>query len=305
MTPRALIIGSEGNIGKPLVRHLQAKNYEVLEVDIRPGSRPGYLMADINQPIDLLPAFDWEPDIVFLLSAMVSRVTCEQAASLAIGTNLAGINNVLQMVKRVGAMLVFFSTSEIYGPDCLVMDEAEADPRPNNRYGLSKFLGEKLVEYEARQYGLRAVSLRPFMMYDENEDLGDHRSAMIRFASNLAMSRPIEVHNGSARGWLHVSDAVAAIEAATRVQDYTVINIGHPDIRPIAELAEMIRCRLEAPKHLVAYRDLPERMTLIKRPKLDRMQEILGITPKVSLEQGVDLVCQNVRKRVVRQGLAA
>ena len=36
------------------------------------------------------------------------------------------------------------------------------------------------------------------MIYDENEDLGDHRSAMIRFASNLHSGKEISVHKGSA-----------------------------------------------------------------------------------------------------------
>src|SRR5439155_513332 len=209
--------------------------------DIRPAWRSEYMMADINHPIDLLPAFDWGPDVVFLLSAMVSRVTCEQASSLAIATNLCGINNVLQLVKRAGAMVVFFSTSEVYGPDCDPMDDAASTPRPNNRYGLSKLLGEQLVEYEVRTHGLGAVSLRPFMVYDEEEDLGDHRSAMIRFTSELALGRRIEVHRGSARSWLHISDAVRAIEAAASLEEYAVVNIGHPDVVPIEDLAEQIR----------------------------------------------------------------
>jgi nucleoside-diphosphate-sugar epimerase len=62
---KALIIGSEGNIGLPLVARLRARGWEVLESDIKPGWRPGYLMADINHPVDLLPAFDWKPDVVF------------------------------------------------------------------------------------------------------------------------------------------------------------------------------------------------------------------------------------------------
>jgi len=295
---RALVIGSEGNVGGPLTAHLRSLGQEVLEVDIRPGWRSDYLMADITRPGDLLPAFDWKPDVVYLLSAMVSRVTCEQAAALAIDTNLSGVNNVLQLCKRVGARLVFFSTSEIYGPEVFEMDEALPDPRPNNRYGLSKLLGEKLVEYEVRTYGLKAVSLRPFMIYDENEDFGDHRSAMIRFAHRLATGRPIEVHEGSARGWLHVSDAVRSIEAASRVDAYTVVNIGHPDIRPISELAERIRARLDAPESLVTIRKLPERMTLVKRPILDRMAKILGVTPTVSFEEGVERVCVETLKRI-------
>jgi nucleoside-diphosphate-sugar epimerase len=299
---KALVIGSEGNIGNPLVKYLRAKGYEVLESDIRPGYRQDYLMADINYPLDLLTAFlDWKPDVIFILSAIVSRVTCEQAAQLAITTNLAGINNILQLCKRVDAMTVFFSTSEVYGPENNPMDESTSDPQPNNRYGLSKLLGEKLVEYEARTYGLRAVTLRPFMMYDENEDMGDHRSAMIRFASNLALGKSIEVHQGSARGWLHVSDAVAAIEAATKITEYTTINIGHPEIIPIADLAEMIRKELDAPSELITYKDLPPRMTLLKNPLLIRQKELLGIQPKVSLSEGVKRVCQKVKERLAQK----
>lgn len=299
---KALVIGSEGNIGVPLVKYLKEKGYQVLESDIRPNWREGYSMADINHPIDLLPVFDWKPDVVFLLSAMVSRVTCEQASSLAITTNLAGINNMLQLCKRVDAMTVFFSTSEVYGPDCDPMDEANSTCQPNNRYGLSKLLGEQLVKYESRTHSLRAVTLRPFMMYDEDEDLGDHRSAMIRFACNLASGKPIEVHRGSARSWLHVSDAVRAIEAATHAQEYAVINIGHPEVTDIADLAEMIRKELGAPPELVKYKDLPARMTLIKRPVLDRQRTILGVVPKVSLAEGVKLVCHRIKERLQVSG---
>ena len=298
MMKKALVVGSEGNIGGPLVKYLKSKNYHVLETDIKPGYRPNYLMADITQPMDLLPAFDWKPDVVFILSAMVSRVTCEQASSLAISTNLTGVNNVLQLCKRVDAMTVFFSTSEVYGPECNPMDEAISNPMPNNRYGLSKLLGEQLVEYEVRTNGLRAVSLRPFMMYDEEEDIGDHRSAMIRFATNLASNEPITVHEGSARGWLHVSDAIRAIEAAARIDKYSVINIGHPEIVGIAEMAEMIRQELGANPELLTYEKLPDRMTLLKNPRLERQRNLLGIEPEVSLAEGIKMVCQSIKRRL-------
>jgi nucleoside-diphosphate-sugar epimerase len=295
---KALVLGSEGNIGSPLTRHLGASGWEVLEADIRPGWRDRYVMADINHPVDLLPAFDWEPTVVFLLSAMVSRVTCEQASSLAIATNLSGVNNVLQLAKRAKSKVVFFSTSEVYGPHCDPMDETDSNPKPNNRYGLSKLLGEQLVEYEVRTHGLDAVVLRPFMVYDENEDLGDHRSAMIRFSSELALGRPIEVHRGSARSWLHITDAVRAITAAADVHEYSVINIGHPDVVPIEALAERVRRELDAPASLVCERDLPARMTAVKRPLLDRMRNLLGVVPEVTLDEGVSRVCRRVKERL-------
>jgi nucleoside-diphosphate-sugar epimerase len=136
------------------------------------------------------------------------------------------------------------------------------------------------------------------MMYDENEELGDHRSAMIRFTSDLAMGRPIHVHRGSMRSWLHVSDAVRAVEAAAAIDRYAVVNIGHPDVMPIETLAEMIRSTLGADKSLIKVNDLPPRMTLVKRPTLERMQQLLGVTPKVSVQDGVGLVCARVQERL-------
>jgi nucleoside-diphosphate-sugar epimerase len=114
---------------------------------------------------------------------------------------------------------------------------------------------------------------------------------MIRFASNLARGRAIEVHRGSARGWLHISDAVRAVEAATRVERYATINIGHPEIVPIVALAEMIRVELQADRNLVRTVDLPGQMTLIKRPTLERQRTLLRFEPTVSLADGVRRVC--------------
>jgi nucleoside-diphosphate-sugar epimerase len=289
---KALVIGSEGNIGAPLVAHLRSKGYSVLECDIRPGWRDGYLSADVSQPLDLLPAFDWRPQVVFLLAAHVGRMVCEQSASLAVSTNVAGINNVLQLCKRADARCVFFSSSEVYGPRCDVMDEAHSVPQPANRYALTKWLGEQLVEYEVRTSGLSAVTLRPCMVYDEYETVGEHRSAMIRFASNLARGRPIEVHRGSARSWLHVSDMVRAVEAAGRIQGYAVINVGHPEVVPTAELAEMIRLELNASPDLVRMAELPPGVTLVKRPTLDRQRALLGLVPRVAIVEGVRRVCE-------------
>jgi nucleoside-diphosphate-sugar epimerase len=228
--------------------------------------------------------------VVYILAAAVGRMTCEQASSLAVTTNLSGLNNVLQLCRRYGCRCVYTSTSEVYGHSD-GMDDAATHPRPNNLYGLSKWMGEQLVEYEVRESGLRAVTLRLCMIYDEEEDVGEHRSAMIRFASNLARGRPIEVHRGSARAWLHIHDAARALAAAAQVDSYATINVGHPDVVPMTQLAEMIRTELDADPALIRHTDLPPRMTLVKRPTLERQRDLLGIEPAISLAEGVQRVC--------------
>lgn len=293
---KALVIGAAGNIGKPLVKYLRENSYIVREVDIKPAWREGYYVADITKPADLIEPFNFNPDYVFHLAAMVSRVTCEQAGSMCIDTNLYGTQNVIEFTKRYSAKLINFSTSEVYGPDIEIMDE-NGKVSPNNRYGLSKLLAEKLVEYEVKQHNLDAVTLRPFMMYDENEDLGDHRSAMIRFAYNLYHGLPIEIHRGSARGWMHISDAVRVIEASTRLDHYEVINIGNPNVHTIEELALLICNELGVDKNLIHYSELPNRMTLVKRPTLNKQKDLLGIETNVQLKDGVKRVCEMMRRR--------
>ena len=77
-----------------------------------------------------------------------------------------------------------------------------------------------------------------------------------------------------------------------------MINIGHPEIVPIEDLAERIRARLGADPALVTFSDLPSRMTLIKRPSLERQRDLLGVVPTVSLDEGIDRVCSLVVERV-------
>lgn len=281
-----LVIGSEGNIGRHLVAHLRSLGHTVTCADIRPGWREGYTMADINAPLDLLPAFDRPLDVVFLLASVVSRVTCEASPSMAVETNLAGLNNVVTLTKRASARLVYTSTSEVYGPTASPMSESDA-PRPNNRYGLTKYLGEQLVEYEVREHGLDAVILRPFMVYAEDEDGGDHRSAMVRFADRLASGQEVEVHVNTSRSWLHVNDAVRAFAAAMTVPSYTIVNVGHPDVILTETLAKAVCDLLGADRRLIRLKRQPERMTAIKVPDLRRQDELLGVVPLVDIEDGI------------------
>jgi nucleoside-diphosphate-sugar epimerase len=291
---RILITGSEGNIGVHLVRQLRGEGHEVVRADLLPGWYDDYMQTNIVFPNDLLPVFQkWQPEVVFHLAAMVSRVTCEQSPHMAVDTNLSGTNNIAQMCKIFGAKMIYFSTSEVYG-NILGEQREDMECQPTNRYGLTKYLGEKLLEYEAREYGLSVVILRPFMFYHEDETRGAHRSAMIRFAEGLAKRERITVHQNSKRGWLHMDDAVRAIAKTAYLDGLHVINIGHPDVVETEWLArymaELLGVNVEDYWDLIP---LPSRMTLEKFPNLDRQRELLGFEPTVDIRTGI--------KRVLRQ----
>jgi len=295
-----LVIGSEGNIGTKLVKYLRQLGHDVMRSDIIQHYAKDYAQTDIVSLGDLYDdALKFKPEVVFHLAAMVSRVTCERAPHLTIDTNLSGTNNVAQLCKNIGAKMVNFSTSEIYGNISGEMNEERNDIAPNNRYALSKLLAEKIVEYEVQNYGLRAVTVRPFMFYDEDETMGDHRSAMIRFAEGLLRGEKITVHRNSKRSWMHMEDAVVALERAMHQEKYTVINIGHPRVVETEYIAKYMCQKSGADfNKLVDIVDLPGKMTLEKYPGLKRMKQLLDFEPTISIEQGMDRVLNTVKLRL-------
>ncbi len=297
---KILVIGSEGNIGQFLVAHLRKEGHEVLRSDIIQQWADDYVQTDAISMQDLYTAaHKFKPDAIYHLAAMVSRVTCEKAPHLTINTNLAGTNNVLQLCKDLNARLINFSTSEIYGNITGLLTEDRTDVNPNNRYGLSKLLAEKLVKYEVEQHGLQAVNIRPFMYYHETETRGDHRSAMIRFAEHLLKDEEIEVHKNSERAWLHMEDAVVALEKLLYLNGYHEINIGHPKVVSTEYIAKYMCEKLgKNYSKLVNEIDLPTRMTLVKLPDLRKQKELMGFEPKITVEMGIDRVLEEMKKQI-------
>lgn len=295
---RILVTGSEGNIGSILVPYLRKKGHYVFSLDIRQKFAENYLTADICSGVDLVRAFsDFQPEIVYHMAAMVSRVTSEASPSLTMKTNIYGTENIVQLCKAYGARMIFFSTSEVYGNQEGILRE-EDDPHPNNIYGLSKWLGEQLIRYEVSN-GLNALIVRPFMFYHEDETFGQHRSAMIRFVRDLLSGETVTAHKDSARTWLHLDDGVKILEILAHSSGFQTVNIGHPEAIYSEALAEMICCKIgRDPRELVLVEDLPQRMTLTKYPDLSVQERMTGYYPRIGIEEGVERMIEKVKSRL-------
>jgi nucleoside-diphosphate-sugar epimerase len=296
---KILVTGSEGNIGSKLVPYLRSKGHYVYRCDIKQGVGPYYSVADINNPLDLCLAFSrFKPTVVFHLAAMVSRVTCEKSKALTIQTNLSGTENVIQLCKECGAKLIHFSTSEVYGNIGGVLSESREDLSPNNIYGASKLMSENLVKYEVKD-GLNAMIVRPFMFYDENETLGEHRSAMIRFAEKLLKRQTITVHRGAERSWMHINDGVRVLEALLNVPGFHVVNIGSSEVYKMEDLARGMCNYLELKyADYVEEINLPDHMTLTKTPDVRLQEELTGLKAEIGIDEGIKRVFDNVMKRI-------
>jgi nucleoside-diphosphate-sugar epimerase len=289
---KILVTGSEGNIGRKLVPYLRKLGHEVTRLDIMQEYADDYIKHDVRDEFGDIGHFD----VIYHLAGMVSRITCEKARRLAATTNIMGICNIIIWCLKENVKLINFSTSEVYGNIEGLMSEDRGDIDPNNLYGFTKMVAERFIMHDVVN-GLKAVTVRPFMIYDEDETRGVHRSAMIRFAEALVNKQPITVHLHSKRSWLHIEDAVEAFEKCMHLDEHEIINIGHPIIKPMAEIA-FIMCELLDlnPTEYVKAKELPSKMTLVKEPDLTKQKELLGFEPKISIEEGIKRVIEKCQE---------
>ena len=290
---KILVIGSEGNIGRVLCPYLRKCGHDVLRVDQLQGVGNDYLCADINAPADIAEIFGkFCPQAVYLLAAMVSRVTCEKSPAITYKTNVEAVASIAQLCRVHSAKLFYFSTSEVYGNIGGTLSESRTDLQPNNRYGLTKLLGEQVVRYECT-HGLNATVVRPFMFYHENETRGDHRSALVRFAEALCAGGTVTVHEGAVRSWMHLDDGVVVLERLLNAHclggDAVVVNVGSPEVFSMLTVARTFCELLEiVPEEHIKIEPLPPRMTLEKLPDLSLQHIFTGVDGcGVPLKEGI------------------
>lgn len=294
---KILVIGSEGTVGTVLVPYLESKGHDVVSVDILRGYRRNFYQADITQGVDLAKVFYKEkPKVVYHLAAMVSRVASEENAIMTANLNLLGLYNVIELCKLYDSKLINFSTSEIYGNLTGVLNEETTIPEPNNRYGLSKYLGEKCVEYEVKNNGLKAITVRPFMLYHPDAKVGEINPSIIEFALRLSRKERFYVHKNSERSWLHLDDAVKAFEKMIYIDQFEVFNIGSDEYIKTEEIATLMANEFELNINDYAdFIDLPSKMTLEKRPDLTKMETLLGVKAEISIYDGLKKIASKFK----------
>lgn len=296
MKKKILVTGSEGNVGSELVPYLESVGHKVLCLDKVQKYRQNYILCDILNLSDAeCQISKFNPEIVFHLAGMVSRITCEKSISMAMSNNLVGTSNIIQLCKRYNAKLINFSTSEVYGNQDVLLEEDIA-PNPNNIYGITKLWAEELVSYQGKHSGLNYINVRPFMMYSEFENMGENRSAMIRFAEYVVKGIPFEVHRNALRSWLHMSDAVIIYEKLIHLSGNHLINVGSLNFIDIEEMANFMCDYVGRSRNLINLTDLPNKMTLKKISTFKRLQELIDYKPLITPREGMIRVIEKVKK---------
>jgi UDP-glucose 4-epimerase len=312
--PRTLVTGGAGFIGSHLADALLAAGHEVYALDdLSTGSlanvehlraHPSFhLVVDSVLHHAVVNELVHKCDEVYHLAAAVGvRLIVEQPVH-TITTNIRGTEIVLDLCARFDKRVLLASTSEIYGdrrePVALREDDRRVyGPTTVARwaYAATKEVDEFLALAWHQTSGLEVVIARMFNTVGARQS-GRYGMVLPRFVDQALGGRPLEVHGDGqqTRCFLDVEDCVRALTGLMRSPEATgrVFNVGSDRSITIAELAELVRERAGSAStvRLVPYAEAygPGFEDLLhRRPAIERIEQVIGWRPQVTLEETVD-----------------
>lgn len=208
--------------------------------------------------------------------------------------NMIGTYTLLEVIKNIDIeLLVYFSTSEIYGPHIFRATEKGETIQGDLKdarwtYSISKLAAEKLCYCYFWEHKIPILSVRPFNIYGPGQ-VGE--GAIQIFTTNALNNENIVITGDGVqiRSWCYIDDFVDAIEACTsRIKiEGNSFNIGNPHATvTIYELANKIIQYLGSKSKIVFNPHMGIDVQL-RVPDISKAQEMLGFTPKISLEEGL------------------
>ena len=235
---RVLVTGGAGFIGSHLVDTLLDSGAEVLVVDnFRLGRREHLgqsgssgrltvIEGDVRNADDLGPVADFAPDTVFHMAALHFIPYCNAHPQEALDVNVLGLDTVLRALRQAPLeTFVFPSSGAIYGFGDDPWPET-APARPDEIYGLSKWLGEQaMARFHADRPGVRTVVARLFNTYGPRETNPHVLPDILRA---LSEGRSIELGNlWPKRDLIFVTDTAAGLVAsAAGNPGFDIFNVG-------------------------------------------------------------------------------
>ena len=303
---KSLVTGGCGFIGSHMVDRLLAEGHEVIVIDNcstgrmenlehhRGNERLRIVQEDICNHEKIMPLFkgvDW----VFHFAALADIVPSIQRPEDYFHSNVDGTFSVLQAAKAANVKrFLYTASSSCYGiPDKFPTDET-ADIRPEYPYALTKRLGEELALHWAKVYKLPVVSLCLFNVYGpRSRTSGTYGAVFGVFLGQKLAGKPYTIvgTGEQTRDFTYVTDIVDAFFTAARSDVAGErFNVGSEHTYSVNRLVELLGGKDAEVVHIPKRPGEPD-CTWADTSKISRM---LGWHPKVTLEEGVDHILDNI-----------
>jgi UDP-glucose 4-epimerase len=313
---RWVVTGGLGFIGSAVVHRLAAEGARVTVVDALVPTHGGdpdnvdgldvdVVVADIGaaEVADAVAG----ADVVVNAAGQVSHLASMRDPIGDLDLNVRSHLALLETLRSAApdARVVLTSTRQVYGrPRYLPVDE-EHPTAPVDVNGVSKLACERFHLLYHQVHGLRSTVLRLTNVYGPRQHLErDGLGFLPVFVRRALADEPITLFGDGSqqRDCLHVDDVVDAIIAAALVDGAAgeVLNLGHPDALPLAEIAAITLAAAGTSAGVIV-EPFPDDLARIDigsyRGDYSKAHRLLGWEPTISLEAGMTSTVASYRER--------
>ena len=296
---KILITGGAGFIGSAVIRELQAESHEIYVVDnLSFGNRAFisipdscFIQEDIRNREKIFTAFEEvQPDWVIHLAAIHFIPYCNQNPFESSNINVQGTINVLDAVERTSSVKkVFFASTAAVYPIFNAATREDHRVDPLDVYGLSKLVGEHLMNEFHLKTGITSVICRFFNAFGPNET-NPHLIPEIQDQIN-AGKREISLGNlEPKRDFIHTYDMARAVRMLMEKFDagIEIFNLGRGIEYSVVEIVEAFSRQLGEEVKIVQD---PNRMRKSDRLHLladvSKLKEYTGWEPEWGIDEGI------------------
>ena len=250
-----IVTGGAGFVGSHLVDHLISKKSDVIVIDdLSTGkyvnSKSKFVKFDLRRQVNLsMP----KGAGIFHLAANPNVRESMLNTHEHFDRDVKATFNVMEMARKADSQfVVFLSTSAVYGDPKHTPSKESDLAVPISNYAHFKLIGEGLLEFYARAYGLKTISLRMANIIGKRSDHGvivDFRKKLSHNPDTLEL-----LGDGTQKkSYIYISDAIDAITVAARKSraGYSVLNVGSTDNISVREIAAILEKKMGLhPKHI-------------------------------------------------------
>lgn len=273
---------------------LDHKNVQLFKGDVLDFTQLKQLVAKV------------QPHIVIHLAAIVGVDTVIRSPTTTMRVNMLGTYNILEAIKPFIDKIerfIAFSTSEVFGSYAYKLEETHSTnlaPVGEARwtYSVSKLAAEHLVHSYHKEFGLRAVILRPFNVYGPGEVGG---RAIQVFVTRALADQEIQIHGDGdqIRSWCYIDDITQGIMLCLEKEEAVgnVFNIGNPKgTVTINSLAEKV-VQLSGSRSRIVHVPKTYVDVELRIPNVEKAKALLGYDPRYDLNEGLKKTIEWYRRK--------